>query len=92
MAQVPFLLFVFGRRNCVALFFISKFLWSIGVLILTVLVLLVIGLVKCRKNRDLKKRARSFKMEDNNVYGIYDDSGEMSDYTTVEDTNDYYGL
>ena len=45
----------------------------------------------CMLNRDLKKRARSFKREDNNVYGIYDDSGEMSDYTTVEDTNDYYG-
>ena len=57
-----------------------------------VLVLLVIGLVKYRKNRDLKKRAISFKMEDNHIYGIYDDSGEMSDYTTVEDTNDYYGL
>ena len=56
------------------------------------LVLLVIGLVKYRKNRDLKKRARSFKIEDNHVYGIYDDSGEMSDYTTVEDTNDYYGF
>ena len=56
------------------------------------LVLLVIVLVKYRKKIDLKKRARSFKMEDNNVYGIYDDSGEMTDYTTVEDTNDYYGL
>ena len=56
------------------------------------LVLLVIVLVKYRKKIDLMKRARSFKMEDNNVYGIYDDSGEMSDYTTVEDTNDYYGF
>ena len=56
------------------------------------LVLLVIVLVKYRKKIDLKKRARFFKMEDNHDYGIYDDSGEMSDYTTVEDTNDYYGL
>ena len=52
------------------------------------MVLLVIGLVKCKKVRDFR---RTPKVDINDTYGTYDITGEMGDYTTVEDTNDYYG-
>ena len=52
------------------------------------MVLLVICLVKCKKMRDIRRKP---KVDINDTYGTYDVSGEMSDYTIVEDTNDYYG-
>ena len=52
------------------------------------MVLLIIGLVKCKKVRDFRREP---KVDINDTYGTYDTTGEMSDYTTVEDTNDYYG-
>ena len=52
------------------------------------MVLLIIGLVKCRKVRDFRREP---KVDINDTYGTYDTTGEMGDYTTVEDTNDYYG-
>ena len=54
-------------------------------LLVTLAVCLV---VKHKRIRDLK---RTTKVDINDTYGTYDYSGEMSDYTTVEDTNDYYG-
>ena len=30
------------------------------------------------------------KVEDNPLYGTYGVSGDQNDYTTVQDTNDYY--
>ena len=31
------------------------------------------------------------KVDINDIYGTYDTMGEMNDYSTVQDTNDYYG-
>jgi len=59
-----------------------------GVLLLLLLALLVICLVKNKRRRDFRRKA---KVDINDTYGTYDITGEMSDYTTVEDTNDYYG-
>ena len=52
------------------------------------MVILVICLVKCKKVRIFRRKP---KVDINDTYGTYDITGEMSDYTTVEDTNDYYG-
>ena len=41
-----------------------------------------------KKIRDFRRKP---KVDINDTYGTYDISGEMSDYTTVEDTNAYYG-
>ena len=43
---------------------------------------------KRRKIKDIKTVE---KVDENNTYGTYDLTGEMSDYSTVEDTNVYYG-
>ena len=60
-----------------------------GVLVLTLITLLIIcRLVKGKRIRDFRSQP---KVDINNTYGTYDMTGEMSDYTTVEDTNDYYG-
>lgn len=58
-----------------------------GALIIALLVLLVIGLVKCKKVRDFRRTP--IKVDINDTYGT--NHAHMSDYTTVEDTNDYYG-
>ena len=52
------------------------------------MVLLIIGLVKCKRVRDFRRKP---KVDINDTYGTYDTTGQMCDYTTVEDTNDYYG-
>ena len=59
-----------------------------GALSIALLVLLVVCLVKCKKVRDFRMEP---KVDINDTYGTYDITGEMSDYTTVEDTNNYYG-
>ena len=61
---------------------------SVAVVLLLLLVLLVICLVKYKKGRDFRIKP---KIDINDTYGTYDITGEMSDYTTVEDNNDYYG-
>ena len=57
------------------------------VLLLALVVPLAICLVK-RKRRDI---SRLPKVDINYTYGTYSLSEEMTDYSTVEDTNDYYG-
>ena len=59
-----------------------------GALSIALLVTLVICLVKSKKVRDFRREP---KVDINDTYGTYDITGELSDYTTVEDTNDYYG-
>ena len=56
---------------------------------MVLLLLTMVCLLKYKKRRDLQRKP---KVETNDIYGIYDITGEMSDYTTVEDTNDYYGI
>ena len=41
-----------------------------------------------KKIRDFRRKP---KVDINDTYGTYDVSGEMSDYTIVEDADDYYG-
>ena len=36
-------------------------------------------------------QCRFQKVDINDIYGTYDTMGEMNDYSTVQDTNDYYG-
>ena len=43
------------------------------------------------KRKSIKDTKTVEKVDENNTYGTYDLTGEMSDYSTVEDTNDYYG-
>ena len=55
---------------------------------ITLLVLLILCLIKCKKVRDFRRKP---KVDINDTYGTYDITGDASDYTTVEDANDYYG-
>ena len=58
-------------------------------LVVTLIILLVVcRLVKGKRIRDFRSQP---KVDINDTYGTYDMTGEMSDYTTVEDTNNYYG-
>jgi len=67
----------------------SEGLLIAGVVSLGLLVLgLIVGLVICRKRREFK---RTPKVDINDVYGTYDTSGETTDYSSVEDSNYYYG-
>ena len=59
-----------------------------GFLLLAFLVMLFFLLGKRKKIKDIKTVE---KVDENNTYGTYDLNGEMSDYSTVEDTNVYYG-
>ena len=43
------------------------------------------------KRKSIKDTKTVEKVDENNTYGTYDLTGEMSDYSTVEDTNVYYG-
>ena len=55
---------------------------------IALLVLLIICLFKCKKMRDFRRKP---KVDINDTYGTYDITGEISDYITIEDVNDYYG-
>ena len=59
-----------------------------GFLLLAFLVILFFLFGKRKSIKDTKTVE---KVDENNTYGTYDLTGEMSDYSTVEDTNDYYG-
>ena len=58
---------------------------ALGGLLLAIPALVAIIFIKSKNSRNITK------VETNEVYGTYDLTGEMSDYNTVEDTNDYYG-
>ena len=59
-----------------------------GVVLTALLVLLVCGLIKFKKSRSY---GGPTKVDINEVYGTYDVTQQCSDYSTVEDTNDFYG-
>ena len=67
--------------------FITIVIIVTGVLLLALVLPLAICLVK-RKRREIRKAP---KVDINDTYGTYSLSEEMTDYSTVEDTNDYYG-
>ena len=82
--RVPVWIFVAvaGNKSC---FFCHDEKHLIGGLLLAILALVVIIFIKSKNSMNITK------VETNEVYGTYDLTGEMSDYNTVEDTNDYYG-
>ena len=49
---------------------------------------LLLALVFCTVKILQRRRP---KEDINDMYGTYDITGEQSDYSTVQDTNDYYG-
>ena len=59
-----------------------------GVLFLALLVSFVVCIAKWKKGRDIRKAPR---VDTNDIYGTYDTTGVTIDYSTVEDTNYYYG-
>ena len=73
------------------LFFLINAILSTGIFLLALLVTFAICLVK-RKRKKINDIKEIEKVEDNDMYGTYGLSGEGSDYTTVEDVNDYYGI
>ena len=52
------------------------------------MVLLVGGWIKLKKSRSYRGPT---KVDINEVYGTYDVTQQCTEYSTVEDTNDYYG-
>ena len=58
-----------------------------GVSLLILILLLSICLVKLLKRRKFQFTP---KVDVNDVYGTYDVTGAQSDYSTVQDSNDYY--
>ena len=65
---------------------------TIGILLLIIILIIIIVVVVCAlKLRSKRKFQSPTKVETNDLYGTYDITGEMSDYSTVEDTNNYYG-
>ena len=63
-------------------------LTSSGVILLILIVVLFTCLVKLMKRRRFQHTP---KVDVNDVYGTYDVTGAQSDYSTVQDSNDYYG-
>ena len=61
------------------------------ILFLALLLTLAICIVKHRRNKEKKRREKAPKVDVNDMYGTYATSGKQSDYSTVQDTNDYYG-
>ena len=59
-----------------------------GVLSILLLMALTFCAVKFFQRRRFQ---RTVKVDVNDMYGTYDTSGEQSDYSTVQDANDYYG-
>jgi len=59
-----------------------------AVVFVVLLVIVVICILKCKPTKNFSTTP---KVDINDTYGTYDTTGEMSDYTTVEDSNDYYG-
>ena len=65
--------------------------WSLlisGVVLTALMVLLVCGWIKLKKSRSYRGPA---KVDINGDYGTYDVTQQCTEYSTVEDTNDYYG-
>ena len=69
--------------------FIFKMLYPSGVFLIIVVVALLICVYKMGKRRGGNQQQPT-KVEDNPLYGTYGVSGDQNDYTTVQDTNDYY--
>ena len=57
--------------------------------LIIVVVALLICVYKMGKRRG-NLQQHPTKVEDNPLYGTYGVSGDQNDYTTVQDTNDYY--
>jgi len=60
-----------------------------GVFLIIVVVALLICVYKMGKRRG-NLQQHPTKVEDNPLYGTYGVNGDQNDYTTVQDTNDYY--
>ena len=56
-----------------------------------IVLVVVFSIVKLAQRRKVRLRSKVEKEEINEMYGTYDTSGEHSDYSTVQDTNEYYG-
>ena len=55
------------------------------------MLVVVVSIIKLVQRRKVRLRSKVEKEEINEMYGTYDASGEYSDYSTVQDTNEYYG-
>ena len=74
------------------IFLLLTCMLTVALSIALLALLLIICLAKCKKVRDLRRKPKvDIKVDINDTYGTYDVTGEISDYTTVEDANDYYG-
>merc|ERR1711962_969308 len=60
-----------------------------AILLIVVVVALLIRVYKMGKRRG-NLQQQPTKVEDNPLYGTYGVNGDQNDYTTVQDTNDYY--
>ena len=83
------LLIIKAMASKVLYVWVLSCLTSPGVILLILIVLLSIWLVKLMKRRKFQRTPA--KVDINDMYGTYDITGEQSDYSTVQDTNDYYG-
>ena len=61
---------------------------SVGVPILLLLAVAIVFILWRKKRRG--NLQQPVKVEDNALYGTYGVAGDQNDYSTVEDTNDYY--
>ena len=61
---------------------------SVGVPILLLLTVAIVFILWRKKRRGIVQQP--VKVEDNALYGTYGVAGDQNDYSTVEDTNDYY--
>ena len=61
---------------------------SVGVPILLLLTVAIVFILWRKKRRGIVQQP--VKVEDNALYGTYGVAGDQDDYSTVEDTNDYY--
>ena len=61
---------------------------SVGVPILVLLAVAIVFILWRKKRRG--NHQQPVKVEDNALYGTYGVAGDQNDYSTVEDTNDYY--
>ena len=82
-------LFVFILLQRLVCFAKCHSLYPSGVILIVVVVALLICAYKMgKRRRNLQQHPT--KVEDNPLYGTYGVNGDQNDYTTVQDTNDYY--